>query len=270
MAPGDRNMDSTPIAATNERPAVANGRSIFWPWPYAVATVIIGLSAYSFFRLSEAPAIAAMSPGGYSAIAYSHATGEFGSASDCGSVGEAEHLALSRCQQKDARVVVWCQDAWCALAVDEHHDFGFACSRNREEAERDALAHCREHSKFPCHVAVAVGARGTVTESQSPPASGEHGGFGAIAYSRSTGLFGSARDCQTLAEAERIALSGCNAPDAKVVIWAHNAWCALAVADDRAYGFAWGHSEEQVKKEALEHCSQFARTPYHIAVVVDH
>jgi len=46
----------------------------------------------------------------------------------------------------------------------------------------------------------------------------EHATFAAIAYSRSTGTYGSSSDCSTLAEAERGALSHCKEHDARVVV----------------------------------------------------
>jgi hypothetical protein len=233
-------------------------------WPYIVLFMVLSLAGYSFYRLSLPPA--EPNGAGYAAIAYSPSTGTYGSSSHCGSIADAEHLALSRCHEADAKIVIWSHDAWCALAVGEDKTYGVGSGNSSVEAEHAALTHCRLHTTTQCRVEVAVSSRGTEA-APATPNEGE-GTYAAIAYSPSTGAFGSARECRTLAEAEHIALSGCNEPDAKIVIWAHKAWCALAVADDRSYGYSWGRSAEAVEQAALTHCRQFAKTPCHVAVVV--
>lgn len=92
--------------------------------------------------------------------------------------------------------------------------------------------------------------------------------YAAVAYSLSSGAHGVAKDCGTLSEAERLALERCKEPDARVVVWSHHAWCARAVAEDRAYGFAWGHTSSVAEKLALEHCREHTKEPCRIAVVV--
>jgi len=256
-------MQSSMDTPTTTVPKAAT-TSIFSSWPYLFVLALAGLCGYSFYRLSEEPVIQS---GGYSAITYSPSTGDYGSASDCKTYADAERIALEKCKHPDARVVVWSKDHWCALAVADDRAFGFASGGNREEAELSALEHCKAHSASPCHVAVVVSSKGTVD--LAPSASAGKGTYGAIAYSRSTGLFGASQGCVTYAAAESEALAGCQAADARIVTWAHGAWCALAVAEDRSYGYCWGHSKEKVELTALDHCRHYAKTPCRIAVVID-
>jgi len=262
-------MESTTLPASPESPAPAPW-SLFWPWPYLFVLLLAGGTAYGFFALSQSPTVtpaSASSPGGFSAIAYSKSTGDYGSSSACETLAEAESLALSRCLPKDATIVAWSHEAWCALAVADDRNYGIAWGHNRAEVEKLALAHCREHSHTPCRVVEVVSAQGTIDEVPSSPE--RPGIYGAVAYSRSSGRFGSSQGCASLTEAEKIALEGCNASDAAVVIWCRDALCALAIAENRAFGYAWGHSRSEVEKKALEQCQRYAHSPCHIAVVVD-
>ena len=64
--------------------------------------------------------------------------------------------------------------------------------------------------------------------------------------------------------ADSDAIAYCNAPDAVIVSWARNEWCALAVSDDGSYGYdsAWSQAEAEAK--ALSYCTGHA----HIEVIV--
>lgn len=254
-------MDQRPEAEASARP-----HSPFWLWPYAFTLLVIGGSVYGFVRLMEAPAVAAM-PSRYSAIAYSPSTGEFGDASGCASLAIAESEAKSRCKKPDARIVVWTRGSWCALAVGGDHSFGYGNGSTQAEAEAAALTQCRVRTKSTCRIAVAVSSQGTATETPEPNEA--RGTYNAIAYSRSTGLFGSSQGAATYAEAETIALAGCNAPDAQIVTWSHGRWCALATAEDKAYGYSWADTKAEAEHNALEHCKEYSSgTSYHLAVVV--
>jgi serine/threonine-protein kinase len=66
--------------------------------------------------------------------------------------------------------------------------------------------------------------------------------YGAIAYSPATGKYGYSYNCDSLAEAERIALRNCRASDATVKVWVENGWAALAVNNNGAYGWGWSTS----------------------------
>jgi hypothetical protein len=65
--------------------------------------------------------------------------------------------------------------------------------------------------------------------------------YGAIAYSPSTQKYGYSYNCYSLAEARLVALQNCPVSDAKVVVWVHNGWAALAVNDTGAYGWGWSN-----------------------------
>lgn len=68
--------------------------------------------------------------------------------------------------------------------------------------------------------------------------------YGAIAYSQSTGVYTSAIGSKH-EDAERGALYYCQqqsrANDCKVPVWFKNAWGALAVGSNGAYGSGWGY-----------------------------
>ena len=97
----------------------------------------------------------------------------------------------------------------------------------------------------------------------------EQATFAAIAYSRSTGTFGSSSDCRTLAEAER-ALPGAIARSLTLGSWSGcgTGWCALAVAEDKAFGYSRGRTSAEAERGALAHCREFTKTPCRIALSV--
>ena len=78
--------------------------------------------------------------------------------------------------------------------------------------------------------------------------------FAAIAYSENTGAYGYSYGYAHRGEAEQAALDSCNADDAQVVVWSENAWCALAVSDNGAYGYGYAGSEREAKRIALREC----------------
>jgi Domain of unknown function (DUF4189) len=81
--------------------------------------------------------------------------------------------------------------------------------------------------------------------------------FGAIAYSPSTGTWGTSNNCATRADAETLALAHCNAPDARVVAWVQNGYAALALGTDpEAYGWAWNNNLNMATTRAMRECSQ--------------
>jgi hypothetical protein len=89
--------------------------------------------------------------------------------------------------------------------------------------------------------------------------------YGAIAYSPSTGRNGYTYNYNFLGDAENDAIAYCDAPDAEIVAWARNEWCALAVADDNSnYGYASGVTKADAEANALSYCSG----PAHIAAIV--
>ncbi|OAI47591.1 hypothetical protein AYO44_01560 [Planctomycetaceae bacterium SCGC AG-212-F19] len=224
-------------------------------WKYSLLLMLVLLGIHLYMRLHHEGGV-------YAAIAFSPSTGVYGSASECSSLADAERIAKTGCHEADVRIVAWAHNSWCALALSEGNTYGIGLAHTRQAAERLALEHCRGRSQKPCYVAVAVG---TGKEDAPPPPEGT---YAAIAYSRSTGRDGSADQCATVAEAERLAVQRCDAPDAHVVVWANHDWCALAVGEDKAFGFAWGRSRAEVEKQALDHCRGYTKTPCRIAAVV--
>ncbi|BAZ50940.1 hypothetical protein NIES4103_35630 [Nostoc sp. NIES-4103] len=75
--------------------------------------------------------------------------------------------------------------------------------------------------------------------------------YGAIAYSSSTKVYASATGSSRQA-AERGALYNCKqqsrAQDCSVPLWFKNAWGALAVGSNGAYGTGWGYDTTQPRK----------------------
>ncbi len=57
--------------------------------------------------------------------------------------------------------------------------------------------------------------------------------------------------------AEADAVKGCYAPDARVVAWVRNGYCALALGNDKSCWGAWGNSDKQsAVNRALAECGQ--------------
>ena len=93
--------------------------------------------------------------------------------------------------------------------------------------------------------------------------------YAAIAYSRSTNKYGYAGGYDTREEAEAGARESCEADDAKVVVWARDGWCVLALDVDGggAYGWSWSANLDDAKATALTNCQKHATNCY-VAVCV--
>jgi hypothetical protein len=81
----------------------------------------------------------------YGAIAYSEATGNWGTAYDYGSRAHAERDALSRCNSADCEIKCWFRNSCGALAKGEGGLGWSWAAGSREEAEALAIANCEEH-----------------------------------------------------------------------------------------------------------------------------
>ena len=85
--------------------------------------------------------------------------------------------------------------------------------------------------------------------------------FGAIAYSRSNGADGWAKDHPSGAAAERAALAACrkHAKDCRALFWFKNGCGALAMSPspDKA-GWGWGTSQKLADAEAMKACAKQA------------
>jgi hypothetical protein len=83
------------------------------------------------------------------------------------------------------------------------------------------------------------------------------GKFCAIAFSDSTCNYGFSFGAYSEREADRIALRGCNAGDAKIVGWCEDGYVALARGDGNSWGCAFGANLEAVKRKALYNCQSY-------------
>lgn len=85
--------------------------------------------------------------------------------------------------------------------------------------------------------------------------------WAAIAFSPSTGKYGSTCYQMSQDNAVRIARECCNAKDARVVVLCCNGWCALALGDPSAagehgWGVGWGPNQEDAERFATENARQ--------------
>jgi len=82
--------------------------------------------------------------------------------------------------------------------------------------------------------------------------------YGAIAYSKSTGRFGSSWNQATRNTAERSATSTCGRQDCRVLLWFQNGCGALAVARNGGHAWNLGRSLYEAKLLTSNRCtSQF-------------
>jgi len=77
--------------------------------------------------------------------------------------------------------------------------------------------------------------------------------WGAIAYSYSTGRYGSSYDYPTQAQAINSAVERCRVNDCKAVVWFESGCGSFAVGN-RASGWAVGHSRAEAESKALAEC----------------
>jgi hypothetical protein len=76
----------------------------------------------------------------YAAIAYSESTGQYGYTYGYQDLGAAQCDAVSNANAADAHVVVWVENGWAALAVNNDGGWGYGWStRSQAAAERIAL-----------------------------------------------------------------------------------------------------------------------------------
>jgi serine/threonine-protein kinase len=89
-------------------------------------------------------------------------------------------------------------------------------------------------------------------------ASADFGGyrFGSIAYSESTGRFGSSWGYANQVEANERALSMCHRGDCRTVVWFKNACGSLARARNGAIVWAWSSSLTDAKRLASNRCTR--------------
>jgi hypothetical protein len=111
-----------------------------------------------------------VSPDTFAAIAYSPATGKYGLAYDRLSRKLAEQDAVSNCGREDARVVVWVNRGFCALAfcsADKRSwGVGWSASSN-VEAKQAALEDCRKKTASQGRIEVSLSSDGQILWEQS-------------------------------------------------------------------------------------------------------
>jgi hypothetical protein len=95
------------------------------------------------------------SPSCYAAIAYSPATGKYGNSYNYTTLAEAQRRALSHCPAKDARVVVWSKNGYCALATGKDGLYGWGYGSTAKEAQTHAMAECKKRTT-DCHILQTV------------------------------------------------------------------------------------------------------------------
>ncbi len=117
-------------------------------------------------------------------------------------------------------------------------------------------------------VVIALFALGSLVTLAPTEARADGNWYSAIAYSPSTGAYGYSYNCRSLAEAKQLALSYCDYEDARIVVWVRNGWCALAVGDDGAYGYAWASTQYEARRLALAYCQQYSNGRCRIKVTV--
>jgi hypothetical protein len=89
-----------------------------------------------------------------------------------------------------------------------------------------------------------------------------YGGFASIAYSPSTGAYGSDHGAASVAAAEDAAQSYCGG-NCSVFTYVENGWVALAVGNNGAYGTGGIHdSEYDAEQSALSNCGGDANGCY--------
>ena len=89
----------------------------------------------------------------FAAIAYSTETGNWGYSFGQGYLSDAQNVAIDRCNASDAKVVVWVENGWAALAVGDNGAYGWGWSGNsRAEAETIALQKAGANARIRCWV----------------------------------------------------------------------------------------------------------------------
>ncbi|MBA3482063.1 MAG: DUF4189 domain-containing protein [Pirellulales bacterium] len=228
----------------------------------------------------------ATAQGYVAAIAYSQSTGKVGhTARQARTEQQAKQLALRSCGAPDAKVFMWAQDEWVAVAVADGAvgTAGFAHAQSDRQAQEQALRECQKQAKGgACRVALCVHSSGMRPRQllmlardprlpPLPPPAAKSEFVAAIAYSPSTGKIGhTAGAARTKEEAQQLAMKNCGAADAKAFMWGGQ-WVAIAVADDRPgiAGFGPGVTREIAERNAMEQCKKLTHGgACHVALAV--
>jgi len=96
--------------------------------------------------------------------------------------------------------------------------------------------------------------------------------YGAIAYSNSTGHYGTCFRAESLEIAKSFALRDCThsdgrmVSDAEIIMWGKNKWLAFAHGSGNSWGTAWGDTKAEAREKALELCRKYSSNA-HIASI---
>jgi hypothetical protein len=84
-------------------------------------------------------------------------------------------------------------------------------------------------------------------------------GYGAIAFSRTTGAIGWGFDYPSREAAEQGAVANCvqHAGDCAVATWFRDACGAIAVGDGHGFGAEWGEEAQSAEAAALRTCRSY-------------
>jgi hypothetical protein len=97
-------------------------------WIAAVAVAVVMFAAAQAARAD------------YAAIAYSQSTGQYGYTYGYDDLGAAQYDAVANAGADDAQVVVWVENGWAALAVNDDGGWGYGWSTNSlDEADNNAI-----------------------------------------------------------------------------------------------------------------------------------
>jgi Domain of unknown function (DUF4189) len=254
---------------------------LFKSWPLISKSAF--LTAVLLASLEFMPS--ARGQGYVAAIAYSQSTGKIGyTAREASTEQHAKALALQSCGAADAKVWMWAQNEWVAIAVSDDNlgTAGFAHSPSADAAQQLALRQCRRLAKGgACTVKLCIHSSGmrprtllTIPRDPSlPPLPPKKPSefFAAIAYSPSTGKIGyTASRARTKEDAQARAVKNCGAPDARAFMWG-NEWVAIAISENRpgVAGFGPGATREVAERHALQQCKKLTHGgPCRIALAV--
>jgi hypothetical protein len=85
----------------------------------------------------------------------------------------------------------------------------------------------------------------------------ETAGWGALAYSNSTGRFGYAYGLTDRQSAEQNARANCLTADATVICWGKEVYIAFVASDAGAYGSAWDADPKLAEAKAFEYGREY-------------
>ena len=226
------------------------------------------IATFAFVALFSVASAAPAQSGYVASIAYSQKTGRVGySARQATTKEMADAYAIRMCASPDAKVFMWAQNQWVAVAVVDGvvGNAGFGRGATSNEAQQKALDECGKRAGGrACRVALCIHSNGQREQSlrtvAAAPVKSKTGLFAALAFSPSTGKIGqTVGKAKTLDEAKELALKDCGEKDAKVYMYG-DLWIAIAVAPDKSgiAGFGPGATREEAEKAAIEQCVKLA------------